>query len=39
MLFSVFEAARYIEVHPQTLRELTDVGAVPARNLVNVVLA
>ena len=29
--FSVTEAARYLGMHPQTLRKLSDLGAVPCR--------
>jgi excisionase family DNA binding protein len=30
-VFSTNEAAKYVGVHPQTLRELTDLGRIPAR--------
>lgn len=30
-VFSINEAARYIGVHPQTLRDMTDLGQVRAR--------
>ncbi len=31
--FPITEAAQYLGMHPQTLRELSDLGTVPARKV------
>ena len=34
-LFKVKAAARYLGIHPQTLREMTDLGEIPAKWMRN----
>jgi excisionase family DNA binding protein len=31
--FSIAAAAQYLGLHPQTVRELTDLGRIPARRM------